>query len=257
LVYARSSLAHSGPARAWGGNYPICVKDGNFTLKQTVMQPYCTADDTFALPFAPLNNRGKSVWTMNFDEQPAMNPSQAQLAGAKRLLKDNGYKIDAIDGKPDKQTGAALTDFRRRMHFADAAGNPELFDALEQQARSKAAPAGYTVCNDSREAFLVALGQNDGGRPLSRGWWTVQAGACAKAITTPLAGDAVFLLAQKKNGVTVVGGTQKFCTVGAAFEIQGAGNCSARGYTESGFARTQTRGLSGYVARIGASGLKP
>ncbi|HEY4077073.1 MAG TPA: DUF1036 domain-containing protein [Rhizomicrobium sp.] len=257
LVYARSSLAHSGPARAWGGNYPVCVKDGNFTLKQTVMQPYCSADDTFALPFAPLNNRGKSVWTMSFDEQPVMNPSQAQLAGAKRLLKDNGYKIAAIDGKPDKQTGVALTDFRRRMHFASTAGNPELFDALEQQARNKAAPAGYTVCNDSGEALLVALGQNDGARPVSRGWWTVQSGACAKTITTPLAGDAVYLLAQKKNGAIVVGGAQKFCTAAPAFEIQGAGNCGTRGYAESGFARTQTHGLSGHVARIGADGLKP
>src|SRR3569832_1489701 len=44
LVHARSSLAHSGPARAWGGSYPVCVKDGNFTIKQTVTQPYCTAD---------------------------------------------------------------------------------------------------------------------------------------------------------------------------------------------------------------------
>ena len=257
LVYARSSLAHSGPARAWGGNYPVCVKDGNFALKQTVMQPYCSAEGTFALPFAPLNNRGKSAWTMNFDEQPVLNPSQAQLAGAKRLLKDNGYKIAAIDGRPDKQTGAALNDFRQRMHFAPTAGNPELFDALEQQARNKTAPAGYTVCNDSQEALLVALGQNDGTRPISRGWWTVLAGACAKTITTPLANDAIFLLAQKKNGTTLAGGTEKFCTAGPAFEIQGASNCGARGYTESGFARTHTRGLSGYVAHIGAGGLKP
>src|SRR3984957_7557593 len=53
LVHARSSLAHSGPARAWGGSYPVCVKDGNFSIKQAVTQPVCTTDDTFALPFAP------------------------------------------------------------------------------------------------------------------------------------------------------------------------------------------------------------
>ena len=28
---------------------------------------------------------------MNFDEQPAMTLTEAQLAGVKRLLKDNGY----------------------------------------------------------------------------------------------------------------------------------------------------------------------
>src|ERR1700722_8086864 len=30
LVHARSSLGYSGPARAWGGNFPMCVKDANF-----------------------------------------------------------------------------------------------------------------------------------------------------------------------------------------------------------------------------------
>src|SRR4051812_49899538 len=36
LVHARSSLAHSGPSRAWGGAYPVCVKDANFTIAQGI-----------------------------------------------------------------------------------------------------------------------------------------------------------------------------------------------------------------------------
>ena len=44
-------------------------------------QPTCTAEGTFALPFAPLDNHGKSIWTMNFDEQPVMSLTEAQLAG--------------------------------------------------------------------------------------------------------------------------------------------------------------------------------
>jgi uncharacterized membrane protein len=193
---------------------------------------------------------------MNFDESPAMSLTEAQLAGVKRLLKDNGYRIARIDSKPDKATGAALADFRKRMKFAPTAGNAELFTALEQQARGKTAPAGYTVCNDAREALQVALGQMELGKPVSRGWWTVQPGACAKAITTPLSADLVFLLAQKKNGGTLVGGAQKFCTTAVAFEIRGNENCAARGFTEIGFAATPTRGLAGYVAHIGPAGLK-
>ena len=177
LVHARSALAHSGPPRAWGGAYPVCVKDANFSISQAVTQPYCTAEDTFALPFAPLDNRGKSDWTMNFDEKPAMSLTEAQLAGVKRLLKDNGYTIARIDGKPDKATGAALADFRKRMNFAANAGNAELFDALEQQARKKIAPAGYTVCNESRDALLVALGPD--GRRQSR--CRAAGGRCSRA----------------------------------------------------------------------------
>lgn len=255
LVHARTSLAHSGPSRAWGGSYPVCVKDANFSIRQGVTQPYCTADDTFALPFAPLDNRGKSVWTMNFDEQPGMNMTQAQLAGVKRLLRDNGYKIARIDGAPDKATGVALADFRKKMRFTPADGNVELFNALEREARKTIAPAGYTVCNDSKEVLLVALAQKGGGKAVSRGWWTVHAGACAKAVTTPLSSDAVYLLAQRKSGASIVTGPERFCIAAAAFEIQGAGNCKARGLAEAGFTRTDTKGRSGYVARIGPVGL--
>ena len=255
LVHARSSIAHSGPARAWGGAYPVCVKDANFSIKQNVTQPYCSAEGTFSLPFAPLANHGKSVWTMNFDEQPAMNLGQAQLAGVKRLLKDNGYKIGAIDSKPDKATGLALADFRKRMHFSPNAGNVELFQALEREAKARIAPAGYTVCNDSHDILLVALGGMERGQAVSRGWWTVQPAGCARAVTAPLNTDAVFLLAQKKNGAALVGGSQIFCTTATAFEIRGADSCAARGYGQAGFSRTQTRGLSGYVAHVGPAGL--
>lgn len=256
LLHARSSLAHSGPARAWGGNYPVCVKDANFTIRQAVTQPYCTADDTFALPFVPIDNRGKPAWTTTLDEQPVL-PSlgAAQLAGVKRLLQDNGYKIARLDARPDKQTGVALADFRKRMKFSPDAGNAELFQALENEAMKRNAPAGYTVCNDTKEILLVALGQMDKGKSVSRGWWTVQGGACAKAITTPLNEDAVYLLAQKKNGAILAGGTQKFCTTVAAFEIQGAAGCAGRGYAEQGFARTQTRGKPGTIVRITATGM--
>ena len=258
LVHARTSLAHSGPSRAWGGAYPVCVKDANFAIRQSVTQPYCSADDTFALPFAGLNNGGKSVWTMNFDEQPVMSLSEAQLAGVKRLLVDNGYKITRIDGKPDKATGAALVDFRKRMRLDANAGNAALFQSLEQQARGKIAPAGYTICNESREALLVATAQKAAGPnspAMSRGWWTVEPASCAKAVTTPLHGDIIYLLAQKKNGSALVGGAERFCVTPSAFEIRGTQNCAGRGLTESGFAATPTKGLTGYVAHIGPQGL--
>jgi uncharacterized membrane protein len=164
-------------------------------------------------------------------------------------------QIARIDGKPDKATGTALADFRKHMHFAVDAGNAELFTVLEGEARKRIAPAGYTVCNDAREPLLVALGQIDKGNAMSQGWWTVQPGACAKALTTPLASDQVYLLAQRKSGGTLVGGPQRFCTTTAAFEIRGNVNCAARGFSEFGFAATRTRGMSGYVAHIGPAGL--
>ena len=252
LVYARSALAHSGTQRAWGGEFPSCVRDANFSLKQTVISPYCTAPGSFSVPFAAVDSRGKPDFTMNFDEQPAFKTLlAAQLAGVKRLLADNGYAIGAITGSPDKATGKALTEFRAREHFAPTAGNPELFTALENEAQKKTAPAGYTVCNDGKEELLVAMGEASAKGQVSRGWWRIAAGACARTITTPLSGEAVWLLAQKNNGAPVATGPDQFCITPQEFEIQKQGDCAKRGLSEAGFAKTVTQGRAGYVAHIG------
>ncbi len=257
LVYARTSLAHSGPSRAWGGTVATCVRDGNFALRRKV-GAYCTDDDLFALPFASLDTAGKRNWTMNFDDKPPQ-PSlmAAQLAGVKRLLADNGFRVGNIDAKPNAQTGAALTTFRKGARLPPQAGNAELFNALEARARGTSAPAGYTVCNDTRQLLLVALGRTEGNKASSHGWWKIEGGACARVITAPLATQAVWLLAQSKEGETVAGGADMFCVAAAAFDINDRSNCAKRGLTEAGFARTDTRGLSGFIARIGEGGLKP
>jgi uncharacterized membrane protein len=254
LVYARSSLAHSGPTRAWGGAFPVCVKEGDFVLHQTVTQAYCTAADTFALPFAPVNLRNRRDWTMDFDETPSLSSLiAAQLAGVKRLLGDNGYKPGAIDGSPNKATAAALADFRNKMKFKPQDGNDLLFAALEKQAETKSAPQGYAVCNDSSEPLLAAIAQTGPGKPNSRGWWRIAPKSCARTVATPLAGP-VYLMAQKLGGAVVVGGAEKFCTTSIAFQVEGRGNCAARGFAESGFAAT-AGGVAGYVAHVGATGL--
>ena len=255
LVYARSSLAHAGAPRAWGGAFPVCVKEGDFSLHQAVTRPYCTQADTFALSFAPINIKNRQDWTMALDESPVL-PSlvAAQLAGVKRLLADNGYKPGTINALPSKPTEAALTDFRKQAKITPADGNAVLFAALEKQALTKAAPQGYTVCNDTGEPLLAAIAEA-GAKPVSRGWWRIAPKACARAVTTPLNGNPVYLLAQKLNGIAVVGGAQKFCTVAGAFEVQGRGNCTTRGMIEAGFAITAGHGAAGFVAHIGTGGL--
>jgi uncharacterized membrane protein len=254
LVYARSSLAHAGPPRAWGGASPMCVKDGSFSLHQS--GHICAAPDSFALPFAPVKIRNRKDWTMALDESPAL-PSlmAAQLAGAKRLLSDNDYKVGAINPSPSKPTEAALTDFRTKMKFKPGDGNDVLFAALEKQALTKAAPQGYTVCNDGGQPVLAAIAQNSG-KPMSRGWWSIAPKSCAQAMTTPLGGNPVYLYAQRLNGAVAVSGTEKFCTTPIAFEVQGSADCAKRGMAETGFASTAGHGASGFVAHIGDNGLR-
>lgn len=258
LVYARSSLAHGGAAKAWGGNFPICVADTNFRLDQSVTRAQCRGDDTFALPFAALDTHGHSNWTMTLDETPAL-PSlvAAQLAGVKRLLRDNGYAVGAIDGSPDKKTGAALAAFRKRMNFPERAGNAELFAALEKDALKTNAPAGYTVCNDGKTVLEVALADVEGGHAGSRGWWAISPGGCARLVTVPLGKATYSLFARRKDGKAVVAGPERFCIAPTRFETHERGNCAAHGQAEAGFRPTPTRGLAGTVAHIDDRGLAP
>jgi uncharacterized membrane protein len=257
LVHARSSLAHSGPARAWGGKVPVCVKDTDFHFAPAAAAA-CKEEGAFTLPFAPIARGNHGNWTMTLDETPAL-PSlmAAQLAGVKRLLHDNGYDVGPLDGAPNRKTGAALAAFRKQAKLSDKAGNAELFSALERNALKTNAPSGYTICNDGKALLEAALAQTGDGKSLAHGWWTVPPGACARALTTPLAQQTYYLYARRKDGVAVVAGGEKFCIAATAFETGTRGDCAARGQAEAGFLRTQTNGLPGYVARIGDKGLAP
>jgi len=252
MVFARSSLAHAGQQKAWGGDFPVCVKDSDFRTAEKVTLPYCTGADMFALNFAALDTGGKRDWTMNFDEEAQYTLSDAQLVGAKRLLKDNGFDPGPLTAKPDKLTAKALSGARAKFGL-DKADNDHFFSALENAARTTGAPAGYTVCNDTKDGLLVATGALENGKPVSRGWWTLGGGACARTITSELSQDAVWLFAQKqKGGAVAVSGPQKFCLANGAFEIAGAA-CAP--VMQAGFARTNTAKLAGYVAHIGPKGL--
>jgi len=253
LVHARSSIAHSGAPRAWGGARTLCVRDGDFSLKQATSAKGCPDGGGFPLGFATIDTKGLADWTMTFDEQPPIGALQAaQLAGVRRLLKDNGYKVGPITGGPDKATGAALAAFRAKMKFAPDAGNAALFAALEKGARARVAPTGLTACNDGKAPLLVALGQSGHGKQFARGWWTVAPRACARLQTIPLAADRMYVLAQSADGAVVMGGPHPFCITGAVFEIAGApGGCAARGYGEAGFAPVDAHGAAGVVVHLG------
>ncbi len=254
-IYARSSQAHSGPSHAWGGPLRLCAKDTGFSLQTPLGAPGCGSDDTFAMPFATVSTRGHASWTTTFTESPAINSFYAaQQAGLARLLGDIGYKGDLGDAKAHAETLAKL---RLRLKLPANASPDELFDALETEAFKAAAPAGYSICNDADSVIWAALGMQTGSNVVSRGWWRISPGVCAKAITEPLNTDRVYLLAEKHGNNHLVSGPAKFCVTDIEFEIYGNQRCTARGLTEVGFAATVTKDKSGFAAHIGANGLMP
>ena len=255
-VYARSAQAHSGPARAWGGNLRLCAKDANFALQSPLTVPGCQGDDTFQLPFASVATHGKRSWTTTLTESAAI-PSLdvARLAGIERLLNDIGYKVGPDDANGNKSRDAAMIDFRKRMKVPETASNADLYIALETAALKASAPAGYSVCNDTDGDVWAAIGLKSGANWVSRGWWKVPPAGCAKTITDPLATDKVYLLVQNHTNAYLVKGPMKFCITNIEFEVFGTGKCASRGLTEAGFAETDTGGRTGYAAHVGKDGL--
>jgi uncharacterized membrane protein len=252
-LYARSSQAHAGSARAWGGPIQLCAKEKNFALKTTAASPTCSSDDAFPMPFAPVDTHRMQSWTTTLTESSAIaTDDAARAAGLNRLLNDIGYKVTNA-----KQRNDALNRFRTRLKLAPKAGMADLFDALETEALKASSPAGYSICNDTAGEVWTALAFRDQKDSLAAGWWKIPAGACAHALTQPLKLDKVYVHAEGHNKPNLVSGPDKFCTANITFQVTKTGDCKGRGLNETGFAVTGTKGHTGYTAHIGNNGLLP
>ena len=253
FLAARTSQAHSGPSHVWGGPLRYCVKNTDFTLRAPLGAQACTSDDAFLLPFAAVNAKGAGSWKTTFTESPRIATLDvARAFGVARLLSDIGYKVGL---GANKTYDEALRKFRARMKLPGKASVDDLFDALETEAMKASAPAGYSICNDGDGDIWAALGLKEGNDWLSRGWWRVVPGACAKAIVDPLSADKMWLFAEKSGQNLLVTGPDKFCVTDIEFETHGRGKCASRGLIEAGFAATNTKGLAGYAAHVGNKGL--
>ncbi len=251
-VYARTSSAHSGAPRAWNGTTNFCVKETDFSLRLPLLTTRCPAMDMYELAFAAIATHHMRSWTTTFRETPDFDSMKsAERAGLNRLLADNGVRIGIANNAAD----TALASFRKRLRLSDKASTEDVFDALETEAMKTAAPIGYTVCNDTDRPVWAAIAQNKGAVAVSRGWWIVAAGACAKTITDSVANAIIYLRVEKGRGVALLSGAEKFCVAAIEFEIKGRARCAARGLTEAGFAETNVKGAPGFVAHVSANGL--
>ena len=110
---------------------------------------------------------------------------------------------------------------------------------------------------DTAAVIWTALAFRDGKQTLTAGWWKVPPGGCAHALTQPLHIDNVYLHAEGHNKPALVGGPDKFCVANMTFQTTDNSNCTARGLGTASFAQTRTKGVTGYTAHVGESGLEP
>lgn len=247
--HAKTSFAHTGPIRVWGGKYKLCAGKGNFTSASAEGQNTCGPGYT-QHDFARVETGGKPGWQTIFTENSQIKSlEQARIAGLQRLLMDVKLFDGAIDGVAGPKFNEAMT--QARTAFGVSAGDQAgLYAKLLAEAARLQQSAGLTFCNRSQEMLWTAYGREVNGKKISRGWYVLMPEQCEKVIKEPLNEPYIYTYAtlDKPDGPVVTGpnwtGTHIFCTKDGEFDFEDSTNCAGKGFTPSGFHKVSTDGRS-------------
>ena len=243
LLHARALPLYGVSPVAQNATDTLCVTTANFVIAAA---RDCRANQTPA-PFSEVkpssDDSGNALVYLN--ESSDYDDEQARLAGIQRLLTIAGYDAAPIDGVDGPKTQAALSAFLASRNLtAEAVQAANFFETLLAAAQAPS-PRGLTWCNDTVHRVMAAIGTDDGKAVVSRGWYRIEPGKC---LHPDMIGQPKRVLsfaeAVGDDGRTVQvsgkplnwGGTITLCTRETTFELSEHADCSARGFTASGFA---------------------
>ena len=250
FVFARSIDAHSGRVKYFSGNSQFCTLDGDFDIEgaeQCALRGYDSAD------FLRIRTKPGKEWATTFAEGSEYSDDQARIAAAQRLLKDNGFALNRIDGIAARNTLRAVEAFQRSANVPVTGRiDDELLEQLVARAEEEQKAAGLDLCNRTGTLVWAAIGYKNGGDDMSSGWVRIEPGSCRKAIKGKLDQQAYYVyaegvddagsIAHGSEGAMIWGGDHSFCIKTTRFEIKGRERCAARGFDERGFMRVDTEG---------------
>ena len=240
--FARSSFAHMGPIRTWGGTHNLCTGKVNFQASGGE-DSQCGPGYT-PLGFAAIDIQGKSGWSTTLSESSKLKTSEdARIAGFQRLLFDIGLFEGAIDGVPGPKYSEAMTQARTALSAGP--DNASLYAKLVAEATRLQAVSGLTFCNRTQTIIWTAYGREVQGKAQSRGWYRLLPEQCEKVIKERLVEPILYAFASvdKTDGLPQTwGGNKIFCSSEASFDFDDSTNCSGKGFTGTGFFPIDTNG---------------
>jgi uncharacterized membrane protein len=247
---------------------------GGSPLPQSGHANFCVGADTFALPATQSCNRtgqrmarftavkpsetekGQAAYLA---EDAEYDDTQARDAAIQRLLTIAGYDAGPIDGVRGEKTDSALAQFIADNKLENtAAGRADFFDML-MAAAQRPNGAGFAWCNETRNVVLAALGFEDHGTVVTRGWYRVAPGKCLRPDLTgkpqrlysfgeAIGADGQPLAAAAR--ATSWGGSTILCTRNVKFELSDHKDCGGNGLTATGFATVELAGSSGTTVQF-------
>lgn len=251
---------------------------GGSPLPQRGHADFCVGEENFVLPAARRCNRpGQSTvrftavkpgetdkgLTAYLAEDAEYTDEQARDAAIQRLLVIAGYDASPIDGVRGDKTDAAITQFIADNKLENtAAGRSDFFDRL-MAAAQRPSGAGFAWCNDTRDVVMAALGFEDRGMVVTRGWYRVAPGKCLRPDLKGQPrrlysfGEAVDAdgLALKEGGRMTGrplswGGSTILCTRSVKFELSEHQDCAGKGLSATGFASIELTGGGAATVRF-------
>ena len=248
-LYARTSPAHRGGRRQWGGDARLCIDpSGSFTIENP---PNCATMSLEERRFRRVQINKRDTWRTSFSEAQPYTIARARQAGLQRLLTDAGFELrEGRRGADPRRIAQAIAQFRSQARLAPNATENQLMDALEQAARRRAQQVGLTLCNRTRGRLWTAIARRRGEGWESRGWWALNPGGCVRTIDEVLIQEVYYVhaaLETNEGPRMLAAGGEAFCTSGARFAVLGRENCEARYYDEQLFTPVGARGRTGLV----------
>ena len=257
-VHARALVAYGPSPLPQAGHADFCITDGNFVIAAAKS---CQARAGQRLVrFSQIKpSESDQVLTAYLGEEADYDPAQARLAGIQRLLVIAGYDANPIDGLEGKKTSTALDQFLKDRRLpADAASGAAFFQTMLDAVKA-ADGVGFSWCNETPFAVMAALGVDENGAVITRGWYRVDAGKCvkpdlpakpAKLYSFAEAVDKEGQALKRGDRLLVWGGPTQLCTRDVRFEISEQKNCGAQGLTSTGFAVIDMAGKQGATVRF-------
>lgn len=250
-LYARTSSAHRGGRRQWGGDgtATLCVDpSASFAIENP---PQCATMGLEERHFRRVQINKRESWRTSFAEAQPYTISRARQAGLQRLLDDAGYDIrQGRRGVDPRRIAQAIAQFRAAARIPANATEDQMIDALERAARQRSEQVGLTLCNRTRGRLWTAVARRRGEGWESRGWWQLAAGGCVRTLDEVLMQDVYYVHAalESDEGTRfLAAGGEPFCTSAARFAILGREHCAERYYELSLFTPISARDRDGLV----------
>lgn len=256
-IHARALPVYGGSPLPQAGHSDFCVGNDTFTLPATQS---CNRTGQRLARFTAVKptetERGLVAYLA---EDAEYDDEQARDGAIQRLLTIAGYDAGAIDGVRGTKTDQALAQFIADNKLENtAAGRADFFDIL-MTAAQRPNTAGFAWCNETRNTVMAALGVEERGAVITRGWYRVAPGKCLRPDLTGKPGrlysfgEAIGTdgLPLKDNARAVAwGGSTVLCTRNVKFELTDHKDCNGIGLTATGFATIELTGSSGTTVQF-------